>query len=106
MCCTSVQVDLSKRRSDGTPNTSLQQHAGIRPPAGVSWSTHSLRSGAASAARAVGVPEHIIAHKGGWAQDSAAFRRLYTDPSIQPSPAAGMFFGWLVLPPLPRPGAP
>ena len=82
------------------------QHAGIRPPAGVSWSSHSLRSGAASAARAVGVPEHIIAHRGGWAQDSSALRRRYIDPSIQPSPAAGMFFGWLVPPPLQRPGAP
>ena len=94
MCSTSVQVDLSKRRSDSILNTSLQ-HAGFRPPASVSWSSHSLRSGAASAARAVGFPEHIIAHRGGWAQDSAALGRRYIDPSTQPSPAAGMFFGRL-----------
>ena len=73
-------------------------HHGVTPPSGgFSYSTRSIRAGAASAAAALNVPLPKIRHLGGWAPDSATPERVYIDPSCPPSPAGLRFFGWLLL---------
>jgi len=66
-----------------------------RPPAGAVWGPRSLRSGAASAAEAAGVPRSKTEFLGGWTPDSEALATHYIDPSIQHSPAGEFFFGHL-----------
>eukprot|EP00873_Tetraselmis_striata_P029248 jgi/Tetstr1/449512/TSEL_036600.t1 len=61
-------------------------------PAGTSWTSHSLRKGAASAANAIGVPLSHIRYQGGWATNSDVVPD-YIDPNVLPSPGAGFFFG-------------
>jgi hypothetical protein len=67
---------------------------GVAAPPGQAWLSHSLRSGAASAAAAEGVTEPSIRHWGGWARDSSAVKD-YIDPSVTPDEASRVFFGWL-----------
>eukprot|EP00873_Tetraselmis_striata_P011760 jgi/Tetstr1/432024/TSEL_021498.t1 len=62
------------------------------PPAGTSWTSHSLRNGAASAANAIGVPLSHIRYQGGWATNSDVVLD-YIDPNVLPSPGAWFFFG-------------
>jgi hypothetical protein len=68
---------------------------GAAPPPGYTWTSHSLRKGAASAARAIRVTLDVIRYFGGWAVNSAVVND-YVDPSVRPSPAASFFFGWLL----------
>eukprot|EP00873_Tetraselmis_striata_P012127 jgi/Tetstr1/432391/TSEL_021788.t1 len=65
---------------------------GAAPPAGTSWTSHSLRKGAASAANAIGVPLSHIRYQGGWATNSDVVLN-YIDPNVLPSPGAWFFFG-------------
>eukprot|EP00873_Tetraselmis_striata_P040839 jgi/Tetstr1/461103/TSEL_006242.t1 len=65
---------------------------GAAPPAGTSWTSHSLRKGAASAANAIGVPLSHIRYQGGWATNSDVVLD-YIDPNVLPSPGAWFFFG-------------
>eukprot|EP00873_Tetraselmis_striata_P034860 jgi/Tetstr1/455124/TSEL_041976.t1 len=65
---------------------------GVVPPAGTSWTSHSLRKGAASAANAIGVPLSHIRYQGGWATNSDVVLD-YIDPNVLPSPGAWFFFG-------------
>lgn len=69
----------------------LQVHA----PAGASYTSHSLRAGAATAALSIGVPEVIICRLGGWVDGSRSVHR-YLDPTVPPDDAAFLFFGWLL----------
>eukprot|EP00873_Tetraselmis_striata_P046618 jgi/Tetstr1/466882/TSEL_011337.t1 len=62
------------------------------PPAGTSWTSHSLRKGAASAANAIGAPLSHIRYQGGWATNSDVVLD-YIDPNVLPSPGAWFFFG-------------
>eukprot|EP00873_Tetraselmis_striata_P026188 jgi/Tetstr1/446452/TSEL_033993.t1 len=62
------------------------------PPAGTSWTSHSLRKGAASAANAIGAPLSHIRYQGGWATNSDVVLN-YIDPNVLPSPGAWFFFG-------------
>eukprot|EP00873_Tetraselmis_striata_P022859 jgi/Tetstr1/443123/TSEL_031179.t1 len=62
------------------------------PPAGTSWTSHSLRKGAASAANAIGVPLSHIRYQGGWATNSDVVLD-YIDPNVLPSHGAWFFFG-------------
>eukprot|EP00873_Tetraselmis_striata_P015848 jgi/Tetstr1/436112/TSEL_024959.t1 len=62
------------------------------PHAGTSWTSHSLRKGAASAANAIGVPLSHIRYQGGWATNSDVVLD-YIDPNVLPSPGAWFFFG-------------
>jgi len=68
---------------------------GAAPPPGYTWTSHSLRKGAASAARAIRVTLDVIRYFGGWAKNSDVVND-YIDPSVRPSPAASFFFGWLL----------
>jgi hypothetical protein len=68
---------------------------GAAPPPGYTWTSHSLRKGAASAARAIRVTLDVIRYFGGWAKNSDVVND-YVDPSVRPSPAASFFFGWLL----------
>eukprot|EP00873_Tetraselmis_striata_P006097 jgi/Tetstr1/426361/TSEL_016673.t1 len=65
---------------------------GAAPPAGTSWTSHSLRKGAASAANAVGVPLSHIRYQGGWATNTDVVLD-YIDLNVLPSPGAWFFFG-------------
>eukprot|EP00873_Tetraselmis_striata_P041954 jgi/Tetstr1/462218/TSEL_007281.t1 len=62
------------------------------PPAGTSWTSHSLRKGAASATNAIGAPLSHIRYQGGWATNSDVVLD-YIDPNVLPSPGAWFFFG-------------
>ena len=69
---------------------------GASPPPGFTWSSHSLRSGAASAASAEGWSLEQIEHYGGWSVGSSALRKSYIDPTVRPCPGSRFFFGWLL----------
>eukprot|EP00873_Tetraselmis_striata_P010524 jgi/Tetstr1/430788/TSEL_020573.t1 len=56
-----------------------------------SWTSHSLRKGATSAANAIGVPLSHIRYQGGWATNSDVVD--YIDPNVLPSPGAWFFVG-------------
>lgn len=71
---------------------------GRAPPPGFSWSSHSLRKGAASAANAIGVALHVICYHGGWSSKSGVVHD-YIDHTVGANAAAAAFFSWL-LPPI------
>ena len=67
---------------------------GATPPEGFAWTSHSLRIGAASAARAVGWTLEQIEYWGGWATMSKALRDSYIVPTVPPCRFAKFFFDW------------
>lgn len=67
----------------------------LAAPPGFTWTSHSLRSGPASAAHALGVPEMIIKFYGHWAKNSSVWSD-YIDQTVRPSRAGRFFFGWLL----------
>ena len=69
-------------------------HFGLAPPAGETWSGHSLRKGAASGAAALDVALHRICYVGGWSIKSKAVFD-YIDATCPLTPACRRFFGWL-----------
>lgn len=69
---------------------------GASPPPGFKWTSHSLRKGAASAASCIGAPMPVIKFMGGWAKNSSVTEGKYIEPTMRPTPAAWLFFGWLV----------
>ena len=82
-------------------NTWLQEvilALGVAPPLGCSWSSHSMRSGGASAAFALGVDLLIIKSWGLWA--SLDSLHLYVDVLVAADEATGLFFGHLLRRPL------
>ena len=88
-------------------NTWLQEILSVlqvQPPLGCSWSSHSLRSGGASAAFALGVDLLVIMNWGLWSTLDSL--HLYVDVLVQPDAAAALFFGHLLRVPCPPPGAP
>ena len=66
----------------------------VEAPVGCSWSSHSLRSGGASAAFALGVDLLVIMSWGLWA--SLDSLHLYVDVLVRADEAAGLFFGHLL----------
>jgi len=74
--------------------------AGHQPPDGFSWTSHSLRKGAASAAYAIGARLTDIRYAGGWSTNSTVLTSKYIDFTMQPSPEARMFFDFLIKGPL------
>ena len=66
-----------------------------RPPTGAQWTSRSLRSGAASACEAAGVPRSKTEFLGGWAPNSESLVNHYIDPATQHSPAGEFFFNHL-----------
>ena len=69
-------------------------HLDAHPPAGETWSGHSLRKGAASGAAARGVTLDRICWMGGWSIHGKAVHD-YVDPTCPDSAACRRFFGWL-----------
>ena len=65
------------------------------PPQGFSWTSHSLRKGAASAANAIKIALNDIRYAGGWSTSSTVLESKYIDFSMAPSKAAYIFFGHL-----------
>ena len=64
------------------------------PPAGFSWTSHSLRKGGATAAHAAGVLLGVIRYRGGWSRASDVVLD-YIDPAVMNTPAGRFFFYWL-----------
>jgi hypothetical protein len=62
---------------------------------GFSWSSHSARSGGASACHSIGISELTISALGGWVAGSEAIQR-YVDFTIARSEGAMFFFAWLL----------
>ena len=73
-------------------------HLGVVSPPGCSFSSHSLRSGAASACTALKIPISTVAFWGGWVALDTIHTR-YIDPTVPDTPEARAFFGWLAPPP-------
>ena len=69
---------------------------GVAAPLGGKYSSHSLRSGGASAAFAIGVTIDDINHHGGWAPGSDTAIKHYIDRSIRASDAARALLGFLL----------
>ena len=65
------------------------------PLAGFSWTSHSLRKGAASAANDIKAPLNDIRYAEGWSTSSTVLESKYIDFSMAPSNAAYIFFGHL-----------
>ena len=70
-------------------------HLGATPPQGETWSGHSLRKGAASAANAIGVSLAKICHVGGWSVKASTVHD-YIDPTCPSSDAGRRYFGWML----------
>ena len=73
------------------------RHLGVAAPRGETWTGHSLRKGAASAADAIGVSIVRICWMGGWTSKSNTVRD-YIDPTCRARACAAgrRFFGWLL----------
>ncbi len=65
------------------------------PPEGLSWTSHSLRKGVASAANAIGVRLTDIRYASEWSTNSTVLEAKYIDFAMLPTPAARLFFGYL-----------
>ena len=68
---------------------------GESPPAGFTWTSHSLRSGAAAAAHAEGWTTSQLEKYGGWAPGSQALVKSYLQVPVRPCSGSHFFFGWL-----------
>ena len=94
----SLPGDRGASSSPSALCTAWLQHActflNVAPPPGAKWTSHSLRSGAASAANALAVPIPNIRYWGGWSRTSGVVMH-YIDPLVLPSPGARAFFGWM-----------
>lgn len=90
---------LSRSSSDlcnGWLSTTLA-HLGVSAPPGFVYNSHSLRSGAASAAAALGVQLKVIMYWGGWKSPNVVLKQ-YIDPTVTATLAGQAFFGWLAPP--------
>ena len=58
--------------------------AGVQAPPGFAYLGHSIRSMAASAMAAIGVPRHVYIFVGGWARGSTVVDKHYIDPTFRP----------------------
>ncbi len=66
-----------------------------RPPKGFARTSHSLRKGSASAVNAIGVQLPAIRYTGGWSTHTIVLELKYINFSMQSTPTAWIFFGWL-----------
>ena len=67
---------------------------GAEPPEGFHFDGHGIRSGAATAASAIGVVLHRICFMGDWSIRSSVVQD-YIDPTAPPTRGAFRFFGWM-----------
>ncbi len=67
----------------------------VPPPAGLAWTSHSLRKGDVSAAYAIGARLANIRYAGGWSTNSTVLEAKYIHFTMRVSPAACIFFGYL-----------
>eukprot|EP00873_Tetraselmis_striata_P008868 jgi/Tetstr1/429132/TSEL_019094.t1 len=79
--------------------STLARLVGVALAAGTSWSSHSLRKVAASAANAIGTPLSHIRYQVSWATNSDVVLDNI-DPNVLPPPGAWLFFGHIA--PLPH----
>ena len=88
-------VSLSSSARCSAWLTQTLAHLRVSAPGGFQYSSHSLRSGAASAGRAINVRIEVIGFWGGWASPDTIFK-YYIDPSVPADSACVAFFGWLL----------
>jgi hypothetical protein len=85
------------RRTDASERQKISQDGykavGQCPPPGFSWTSHSLRKGAASTANAIKIALNDIRYAGGWSTNSTVLEAKYIDFAMAPSEAAYVFFG-------------
>ena len=74
----------------------MLRKAHITTPVGFALRGHSLRSGGASAAEAIGVSRFKANWLGGWAQSGNTREKHYLDPTVPATREAYQFFGWLL----------
>ena len=67
---------------------------GHSPPAGLSYSGHSMRKGSSSAAKAIGCLLEAICYFAGWSILAGTFHR-YIDPTWTPTVHCWRLFGWM-----------
>ncbi len=86
-------------RSSNTITRYLKEcldHLTISPPPQVSWSSHSLRIGAASEAAAINIPLYRIRIWGDWSPSSKTFEVTYLDARFLATQERYYFFGHLL----------
>jgi hypothetical protein len=86
-------------RSPGTITKYLREcltQLSISPPPRVSWSSHSLRIGAASEAAAIHIPLYRIRIWGDWSPSSKTFELTYLDAIFIATQKSFYFFGHLL----------
>lgn len=88
------QCDFAASQVDAWLKVVLD-HLEVAAPLGETWTGHSLRIGAASAADAAGVSLRRICWMGGWTSQSQAVKD-YIDPTCPDSDAGRRYFGWLL----------
>ena len=71
------------------------QACDIAVPPVVTWTSHSLRKGAASAAYAIKVRLNDIRYAGGWSIKSTVLESKYVDFTMRQTKVALLFFGYL-----------
>mmetsp|Transcript_34075 Transcript_34075/g.77736 ORF Transcript_34075/g.77736 Transcript_34075/m.77736 type:complete len:350 (-) Transcript_34075:75-1124(-) len=103
-----VVRELWRLPSDPRPETPLSSDiigtwlgqclgdCGVTPPLGQAWTRHSMRSGGATAALAIGVDPFTIARWGVWKSFNSV--TLYVDPLVRGCSAAALFFRHLLKP--------
>ena len=93
----SPQEDQERWSADTLSDWLRAAYQAVRcsPPQGFSWTSHSLRKGAASAANAIGARLDDVRYMGGWSTNSSVLVAKYIDFAMQPTPAARLFFGYL-----------
>ena len=82
----------------GTWLTECLAESGVTPPLGQKWTRHSMRSGGATSALAIGADAFTIARWGVWNSLNSVI--LYVDPLVQACPSAVLFFRHLLKPSL------
>lgn len=72
----------------------VMRHLQHSPPAGLTWTGHSMRKGSSSAAKAIGVFLESICFFAGWSILAGTFH-TYIDPTWVPTPSCWRLFGWM-----------
>lgn len=72
----------------------VMRHLQHSPPAGLSWTGHSMRKGSSSAAKAIGVFLESICYFADWSILAGTFHR-YIDPTWTPTAHCWRLFRWM-----------
>ena len=88
-----MQGRFPSSKADAFLQTVLSE-LGFSPPAGLSWTSHSMRKGSSSAAKAIGCLLEAICHFAGWSILAGTFH-TYIDPTWVPTTHCWRLFSWM-----------